>query len=342
MSVSGIMNYACCCNGGGTITTCPEWVNCRPQEVWLSYSYSANYKEIVLPQSGATGSGGILREETESCSGNVRFIRTSGTVQGCGGLIQNPMEDYLGDFTYSKIVVQNRLIDSADTYGPFCPDACTQCLRIVPQSRTQTNGSGNWNNSGNVSLYGDNAVIRCFRCIGSSGTQGGPRSWATFFQRGNFSVGSTTYRCNGAVQSSGSIVLPNHYAALSAVSRPQCLNASSFADYYIARNVSNCSIPTFTFLSTITYPTCRVLPDECDSNGNPRYYEGDSINDCYQPFCAQRSCYDPFPILVGGCGCSTIIGCDNPFPSGPFNNGCGEFHVQYTMSSSVNVTNVIP
>jgi len=338
------MTAACCCTGSGEIGTCPEWVNCRPQEIWISYSYFANYKRIVMPEFGATGLGGILVEETESCSGNIRFIKRSGAVTGCGGTVSNPMLDYRGNFSYSKIREEKRPYDSNDSAAGLCPDDCTQCVRLVPYRREQTNASLTWDNTGNLGLHGENGNIICFRCIasGGSGILGGPRSAMTIFQKADFSTSTILYRCNGTQQSSSSSVLPNRFAAFSAIGRPQCLNSSAFGDYYGVRDVVACGLNTSTAVLPITYPTCRVIPDPCDSNANPLYYSGESINDCYSPYCFQRSCYNPFPILSGGCGCSNIPNCDNPFPSGFPNNSCAEVHEEYTMSSSVTVANVIP
>lgn len=335
--MSGILNYSCCC-GGGQITTCPEWGACRPQEIWISYAYSAHYRKVIVPQAGATGAGGVLIDETESCSGTVKFLRGTGLVQGCGGVVFNPMRDYAGDFNYSKTIVTNKFFDPS-TDPPFCPNICTLCVQIVPYQRSVTTASSAWNNAANPSLYGNNALIQCFQCVAPNGTLNFPQGLMTAYQRANYGVTNTQYRCNGSVQSTGSNVIPNAHAPVDAYSRPQCINATAFDQYHIARDNLTCVLPTLTAISPISYPYCVTQPTDCDSQGNIVYRESESVNDCYQLGCVNRGCYDPS--LFYGCGCSQVPSCDNPFPPAG-DNGCYEEHLEYTMTSSVAVTNVIP
>lgn len=334
--MSGILNYSCCC-GGGQITTCPEWVACRPQEIWITYAYSAHYRKVIVPQAGATGAGGVLIDEAESCSGMVKFIRTTGPSQGCGGIVQNAMRDYAGDFSYSKTIVTNKFFDPS-TDPPFCPNICTLCTEIVPFTRSITTAGASWNNAGNPLQYGNNGIIQCVRCFSPQGTYGFPQGMMTAYQRGNFSVSNTIYRCNGTVQSTSSNVIPNAHAPLDARSRPQCLTATAFAQYYISRDSVTCQLP-ISPIAPISYPYCVTPPSYCDLQGNIVYRESESVNDCYQLGCVNRGCYNPS--LFYGCGCSQVPSCDNPFPPAG-DNGCYEEHLEYTMTSSVAVTNVIP
>lgn len=334
--MSGILNYACCC-GGGQITTCPEWTACRPQEIWLSYSYSATYSRVAVPQAGATGAGGLLEQQTEAFQGTVKFIRHTGLETGCGGVVLNPMVDYAGDFTYTKTVVTNRFFDPAD--ATLCPSLCALCVEIVPSQRVQAQASRSWSNLGTPAAYGDNAIIQCTRCFSAQGAQGYPQGWVGLYHKANFAVGTTNYRCNGTVSSTSSSTLVNHHAPTSVFSRPQCLNASAFGQYHITRDTALCADPAWSQIPPIPYPYCVTPPEPCDAQGGIVYRESDSVNDCYQLACVNRGCFNPS--LFYGCGCDSVPACDNPFPPAG-NNGCYDEHLEYTMSSSVTVTNVIP
>lgn len=333
--MTGYGAVACCC-GGNPTTTCPQWTNCRPQEIWIAYSFSANYKQIVQPAATATGAGGILLEETESISGVIKFVRST--------LPAYPeMLDYAGNWSYSKVTVQNRFKDWNDVAGPYCGGGCDKCVDIVPSSRTQTTGSDAWavpSNSVSIPPLRQHAYIKCFQCIGPTGQVGLPRSRMVISHAANFAQTVTQYRCNGAVNYSTNSTLNGYYAGMQVYGRPQCLTSTAFDDYYIARDQfgpPNLILP-------VTYPYCRTMPQECDYGNSTQalYLETESIVDCYQDGCVQRPCYDPFPILAGGCGCSQVAGCPNPFPPDPPDNGCYREHLQYTMTSNVTVTNVIP
>lgn len=320
----------CCC--GLPSQTCAQAVLCRPAEIWISYTYTARLKRIVTPAAGATGNGGTLWDKTESFSGLCKFKRVN---PGFGDLNNTlGMSDYEGNWNYSQTTINNGFADYQS-----CPSSCPQCLTLVPKSRNTITGTKTWTLASNGGVYGLNAYMMCQKC--TLGTNAPARPLAYFKQEGGtgiFTGGYINYFCNGSIQSQGSTFVQGTKAPFYVEGRPGCLSGTTFNNYYIARE----STSGVDYVEAVPYPYCVTQPGDCDvSTGQFLNLESDFVSDCYTDTGEQRPCYQG-GVLIGGCGCDPFL--PNPYPAPGFgaSNACYTLHDEYTMTSSVNVTNVIP